>query len=133
MMSLIFDVPKHVLKPKSAPNVPTPKVSTPNVPPPKVPPPEIPPPEEISANEANISDAENFQNTFEDETPQTPPASPDISKHKRKSTNKGKGTPKRSKQTTPTSPDISKQCKRKSTNKGKGTPKRSKRCLLNLS
>ena len=94
-MSLIFDVPKHVLKPKSAPNVPTPKV----------PPPEIPTPEEISANEANISDAENFQNTFEDETPQTPP----------------------------TSPDISKQFKRKSTNKGKGTPKRSKRRLVNLS
>ena len=91
-MSLIFDVPKHVLKPKSAPNVPTPKVTTPNVPPP-----EIPTPEEISANEANISDAENFQNIFEDETPQTPPASPDISKRKRKSTNKGKGTPKRSK------------------------------------
>ena len=105
-MSLIFDVPKHVLKPKSAPNVPTPKASTPNVPTPKVSPPEIPTPEEISANEANISDAENFQNTlFEDETPQTPP----------------------------TSPDISKQCKRKSTNKGKGTPKRSKRCLVNLS
>ena len=94
-MSLIFDVPKHVLKPKSAPNVPTPKASTPNVPPP-----EIPTPEEISANEANISDAENFQNTlFENETPQTPPTSPDQSKQcKRKSTNKGKGTPKRSKQ-----------------------------------
>ena len=82
-MSLIFDVPKHVLKPKSAP---------------KVPPREIPTPEEISANEATISDAESHT-SFENGTPLTPPNSPDISKQsKRKRTNNGKGTPKRSKQ-----------------------------------
>ena len=89
-MSLIFDVPKHVLKPKSAPKVPAP---------------DIPTPEEISANEATISDAEShtsFENgtplTPPRGTPLTPPNSPDVSKQSKRKRTNGKGTPKRSKQ-----------------------------------
>jgi len=91
-MTLIFDIPKQPAKRKPTPKcedfeanktkVPTPKTTA----------------DECDDFETSISDAEKFEKTLLDETPQTPPKSPGISQQaKRKGRNTNNGNSKRSK------------------------------------
>ena len=96
-MTLIFDIPKHLVKRKPTPECDDSEANKTKVPTPKVPTPKTTP-AECDGFETSISDAENFEKELLDEAPQTPPNSPDVSKRaKRKGINKNKGTPKRSK------------------------------------
>ena len=95
-MTLIFDIPKHLVKRK-----PTPECDDFEANKTKVPTPKVPTPKTTAAEcddfEASISDAEEFEKTLLDETPQTPPNSPDVSKRAKRKGKHKKGTPKRSK------------------------------------